>query len=50
MFYVICDYCEKEHIAEYSHEGNFDEGSIYEVNCTEDHLSDFYTFEKVYSK
>jgi hypothetical protein len=36
-------------MAEYSHEGTFGEGAIYAVVCTTDHLTDYYTGERVRS-
>jgi hypothetical protein len=40
---VVCETCEQQHVATYSHEGRFGEGPIFEVVCPVDGLSDFYT-------
>lgn len=42
---AICQRCGKTHEAEYSHEGRFNEGPIFAVVCTDDHLTDYYTEE-----
>jgi hypothetical protein len=40
---VVCETCGEVHVAEYSHEGQFNEGPIYAVVCTADHLTDYVT-------
>ena len=42
--YVICDECGEQHVAEYSHEGQWGSHEhIYAVVCTRDNLTDYYT-------
>lgn len=43
---VTCDHCGEQHPGNYSHEGRFGEGAIYEVVCTKDWMSDYYTAER----
>jgi hypothetical protein len=40
--HVICDNCGGRHIAEFSHIGNWNQGPIFAVVCTEDNLTDYY--------
>ena len=47
MATVICQQCDDEHEATYSHEGQFNEGPIYAVVCDKDNLTDYYTTEVV---
>jgi hypothetical protein len=47
VYEVTCQECGQVHIAEYSHEGRFNEGPIYAVVCTQDNLTDYYTSEVV---
>lgn len=42
---VNCDECGERHIAEYSHEGDFGQGSIFAVVCND--YTDYYTEERV---
>ena len=42
-----CDTCGAPHEATYSHEGQYGEGAIYAVVCTQDWLTDYYTSERV---
>jgi hypothetical protein len=42
---VTCDECGETHVAEYSHEGLFDQGAVYAVVCGE--FTDYYTAEVV---
>jgi 8-oxo-dGTP pyrophosphatase MutT (NUDIX family) len=44
---VRCDNCGKYHSATYDHEGRFGEGRIHAVVCPEDHLTDYYTDERL---
>lgn len=44
---IVCDQCGQEHDATFSHEGTFGEGPIYAVVCTVDHLTDYYTTERL---
>lgn len=39
---IRCDNCGEIHVGTYSHEGQFNQGSIYEVVCPVDDLSDYY--------
>lgn len=50
--YVKCQDCNGEHEAEYSHESQWSQGSIYAVVCTatEDWVTDYYTNELLYTK
>jgi hypothetical protein len=42
---VRCHTCEELHVAEYSHEGRFNEGPVFAVVCDQDWLTDYYTTE-----
>jgi 8-oxo-dGTP pyrophosphatase MutT (NUDIX family) len=44
---VRCDNCGKYHAATYDHEGQYGEGRIHAVVCPEDHLTDYYTDERL---
>jgi hypothetical protein len=48
--FVRCQECGAKHVAEYNHEGDYDQGPIYAVVCTADHLTDFYTAEAVFEE
>jgi hypothetical protein len=41
---VTCDNCGHAHVGEYSHEGQWGQGPIFVVYCT-DGLADYYTSE-----
>lgn len=42
---IPCEFCGELHVAEYSHDGRFNEGPIYIVICTVDGMADYYTAE-----
>jgi len=42
---AVCDECGQLHEATYSHEGQWGEGPIYAVVCTQDWLTSYYTAE-----
>lgn len=44
---VACQECGDDHIAEYSHEGQFGEGPVFAVVCPVDQLTDYYTLDAV---
>lgn len=46
-YQVRCENCGEYHPAEYSHEGQYDQGPIYAVVCTKDHLTDYFTLDGV---
>lgn len=45
--HVTCDQCGGRHVAEFSHIGQFGQGPIYAVVCTEDYLTDYYQESRV---
>lgn len=45
--HVTCDTCGDQHVATYSHEGRFNEGPVHAVVCPKDHLTDYYTSERL---
>jgi hypothetical protein len=45
--HVICDQCGGRHVAEFSHIGDFGQGPIFAVVCTEDDLTDYYRESRV---
>lgn len=42
---IGCEYCQGKHLAEYSHDGRFNEGPIYTAVCTSDWIEANYTLE-----
>ena len=44
--WVRCEFCGERHVAEYSHEGQWDQGAIFAVVCHD--LTDYYTSEAVF--
>ena len=47
QFVDSCDNCGQPHEATYSHDSQHGQGSIFAVVCPEDHLTDYYTQERV---
>lgn len=47
---VACDHCGDWHPATYSHEGVHGEGPIHAVVCDKDHLTDYYTRQRLEPK
>lgn len=44
---VECDHCGQTHEAEIAHKDRFSGKQLFAVVCTEDYLTDWYTFERV---
>jgi hypothetical protein len=45
--YITCDNCGQLHVAEIAHRDQFSGAQLYAVVCTADHLTDWYTWERL---